>query len=366
MAIFACVNILFGSFIGNTPPEAIENRTMFLIRTFNGIAGIFMAPMGITWAFVTLSTTALYLKNINRYEHPKRFKTIGIMGLVMTGIFLTPLSLVPYDVYSAEKNFAEAFGEDWRDSIPNDIEQDHFLKTHYTIPIYFLGFPEKECEIKRDIKYHDDGDLKLYFDVYMPKEDSDDLPGKNSVIISIHGGAWALGDKGSGRRSRYFAAQGYVVFDIQYGLYEDFWDQFPEWAEDALGPPENTQGDFDIDDMAEQIGIFTKYLVNNSDDYNANLNSVFITGDSAGGQLTCLTALAIASGGYNDIFPSDNLTIKGYVPFYPANRKPKLYGLDGREEFIDPAKMVKKDSPPCLIFMGTSDGMVHPSIIEDF
>ncbi|TFF89897.1 MAG: alpha/beta hydrolase [Promethearchaeota archaeon] len=366
VGIYASINTLFGSLIGFTPPETTENSTIYLIRSFNGVAGIFMARSGITWAFISLSTTVLLLKTFNRYKHPKRFKTVGVIGLVMTGIFLTPLILVPYSVYSAERNFSEAFGDDWRDDIPNDIEEEFFLKTYYTVPMYFLGVPTKDCKILKDIKYHEDGDLKLYFDVCMPKEDDDDLPGKNSVIISIHGGAWAMGDKGTGQWERYFAAQGYVVFSIQYGLYEDFWKQFPEEAEDALGPPENVQGDFDIDDMAEQIGIFTKYLVNNSEEYNANLDSVFIAGESAGGQLTCLTALAIASGEYNDIFASDNLTIKGYVPFYPANRKPKLYGLDGKEEFIDPAKLVEKDSPPCLIFMGTSDGMVHPSIIKDF
>lgn len=366
VGIYACVNTLFGSFIGIRPPEIIENDTISLIRSFNGIAGIYLACMGITWAFICLSTTVLLLKTLNRYKHPKRFKTIGVIGLVMTGIFLTPLSLVPYSVYSAENNFTDAYGADWMDEIPNDIEEKYFLKTHYTVPTYFLGFSTKECIIEKDIKYHEDGDLKLYFDVCMPKEDGYNLPGKNSVIIHIHGGAFAIGDKESGQRLRYFAAQGYVVFSIQYGLNEDLFNQYPEIAKYVLNPPENVQGDFDIDDMAEHIGIFTKYLVNNAEKYNANLDSVFITGESAGGQLTCLTALAMASGKYNDIFASDELTIKGYVPFYPANRKPKLYGLDGREEFIDPAKMVEKDSPPCLIFMGTSDGMVHPSIIEDF
>jgi len=42
-----------------------------------------------------------------------------------------------------------------------------------------------------------------------------------SALIRIHGGAWVGGDKGFANMmqvNKYFAAQGYTVFDVQYGL----------------------------------------------------------------------------------------------------------------------------------------------------
>ena len=82
--------------------------------------------------------------------------------------------------------------------------------------------------------------------------------------------------------NKYFASQGYIVFDIQYGLHR------PDRKEDALTPI-NVLGDFNIDDMVRQIGEFTKYLEFNADKYNANLDSVFISGGSAGGHLSFFT-----------------------------------------------------------------------------
>jgi hypothetical protein len=57
----------------------------------------------------------------------------------------------------------------------------------------------------------------------MPLDRGEDLPGQNSTLIRIHGGGWVSGDKGGSnmvQMNKYFAAQGYIVFDIQYGLYD--------------------------------------------------------------------------------------------------------------------------------------------------
>jgi acetyl esterase/lipase len=147
--------------------------------------------------------------------------------------------------------------------------------------------------------------------------------------------------------NKYFAAQGYIVFDIQYGLYR------PNRNADALTPL-NVLGNFTIDDMLRHIGNFTYYLAKNANNFGANLDSVFISGGSAGGHLTCASALAINSGNYTDMFSSD-LTIKGLIPFYPANLLPLSFGTD---ELIRPSRLVTSSSPPCLIFHGTHDGLV--------
>ena len=168
---------------------------------------------------------------------------------------------------------------------------------------------------------------------------------------AIHGGGWVSGDKGMMnmlQMNKHFASQGYIVFDIQYGIAKN-----PLYLLDPLTPNYN-KGTFDIDDMMRQIGIFTNYLANNSKKYGANLDSVFISGGSAGGHLTCAVALAIACGNYTDMF-NTNLTIKGLIPFYPANGQMGFFGVSGSDIFKNPEKLITRNSPPCLIFQGTHD-----------
>jgi len=192
----------------------------------------------------------------------------------------------------------------------------------------------------------------------MPLNNTEGLPGEISTIIRIHGGGWVSGDKGLMnmiQMNKYFAAQGYSVFDIQYGIANN-----PLFSLDPL-TPDYKKGDFSIDDMMRHIGIFTKYLSNHSNKYGANLDSVFVSGGSAGGHLTIAVALAIASGDYSDLF-SGNLTIKGLIPFYPANGQMGFFGVSGRDEFKNPEKLIETDSPPCLIFQGTHDILNYFSI----
>ncbi len=358
---------LFGSALGLQPPEFYEHASnvIFLFGGYHGVIGMVVAVFALAWAFIFLSVTILLLKVMNHKKSPRRSYAVGLIGLVITGVFMMPLCITPYSVYTAEQNFAGAFGKDWKDDIPSDVEDKYFLKTPFSTPYYFLGFQPKECEIETDITYYEDDDIKLMFDVYTPKEE-EDSPGQNSVMIWIHGGGWTGGDKGNYRiqLNKYFAAQGYVVFDIEYGLYNGGSSRL---SRSTIAAPEHVQGDFNIDDMIRHIGIFTSYLVNHSNDYHANTNKIIVSGGSAGGHLTSVVALAIASGDYEDIFPSNiSKKVIGYVPYYPGNRLPTLLDIDGEEEFVDPAKLVESDSPPCLIFQGTNDGLVHPSIIQDF
>jgi len=319
--------------------------------------GIFLAPMATFLSFIFLSTTLLFLKLKKKRKNPKIYYGIALCGLVITGIFWLPLSLSPIGIIDAEKNFQEAFG-DWRGTIIAEDEQ-YFLKKTFSIPQYFLGIPPPNCIVKEHISYYNgtsgvDSGIKLYFDAYMPlnkgfKPNSNPLPGKNSTIIRIHGGAWILGDKGYGNMlqvNKYFASQGYIVFDIQYGL--------KDTGASLLATPEYLRGNFSMDDIIRHIGIFIKFLTNHSKEYGANLDVVFISGGSAGGQLTCATALAIHSGNYEHYFGS-NLTIKGLIPFYPANGGSVHYDIGGDPKLIDPILLVNNTSPPCLIYQGIHD-----------
>ena len=339
--VFAFV-IIFGSFE--------------VVTTFVAIVS---GQFGTFFSIIFLANTILLLKLKSRKRTTKKYYKTALIGFFVSGCLLMPLFVTNTTVRNAENTFSIAFGNDWRDQIPAGTN-DYFLQTPFSLTSYFLGSKPKASIIQTNTLFYNNESISLYFDVYQPLNSGQILPGENSVLIRIHGGSWVSGDKGMMnmlQMNKYFASQGYVVFDIQYGL-----DRNPLFELDPL-TPEYKKGNFNIDDMMRHIGIFTKYLVLHADEYGANLDSVFVSGGSAGGHLASAVALAIASGNYTDMFGT-GLTIKGLIPFYPANGQMVFFGISGSEEFKNPEKLIDQNSPPCLIFQGTHDILNYFSISE--
>jgi len=278
---------------------------------------------------------------------------------MLTVLNAMPLMAVPVSIQTAENEFSGVYGENWRCDIPQNID-NYFLPTQFNLYNYFLGFPHRDCNVETDVLYYDADGVKLYFDVYYPKGEYSDLPGNGSVIIKIHGGGWQYGDKSIGNvlvLNKYLASQGYVVFAIQYGLLDSGSSSF-------IPTPDNVKGNFTLHDMVYQIGNFTKLLETTyADTYNANLDSVFIMGLSAGGHLTGVIGL-----GYNDPYFAGNfsnaLNIKGIVPIYPPDFSP-YYLLPGDPisnplafEKFTPSNLADSTDPPAIIFQGLRDDVV--------
>jgi len=325
------------------------------------IFAIFSAQFGAFFSVIFLINTLILIKLKRHKWKPKKFKRKTITGLIVSFVMLLPLLLTHITTSTAHTHFSTAFGNDWRNKIPVNVNE-FFLKTPFSTSGYFLGIPAKDCKVKEHIEFYSREGINLHFDAYMPLNNGRDLPGQNSTIIRIHGGGWILGDKGGSDIipfNKYLASQGYIVFDIQYGLFDTFLTPLDPFT------PRYTKGNFNIDDMIQHIGNFTYYITDHAQEYGANLDSVFITGGSSGGHLTCAVALAIASGNYTDIF-SSSITVKGIVPYYPANGAMKWFGIDGKEEFKNPELLIKSDSPPCLIFQGTHDILNYFSIAINF
>ncbi|MFX0083007.1 MAG: alpha/beta hydrolase fold domain-containing protein [Candidatus Hodarchaeota archaeon] len=340
--IFAIV-IIFGSF---------EVVTTFI--------AIISGQFGVFFSIIFLANTILLLKLKRHKRINKKYYRTAILGFFVSGCLLMPLFMTNFTVINAKRSFATAFGDDWNNRIPSSTDQ-YFLRTPFSLTSYFLGSKPKECKIEKNTLFYEEEGIRLYFDAYMPLNGRAGLPGENSTLIRIHGGGWVSGDKGMMnmmQMNKYFAAQGYIVFDIQYGL-----DTNPLYELDPL-TPDYKKGDFNIDDMMRHIGAFTNYLSIHADEYGANLDSVFVSGGSAGGHLASAVALAISSGNYTDIF-SNNLTIKGIVPFYPANGQMVFFGISGSAVFTNPEILIDQNSPPCLIFQGTHDILNYFSISEN-
>lgn len=322
----------------------------------------FIPSVSLFYAFVFLNAGVLIIKLLPKKENIALKIVLLALSLTVFVICLLPFASAPFMASRAEKEYISAFGEDYLTS--SDYNFDQFRKFRFSVPEFFFGIPSKGVTVSKDVPFYEgtgstDEGLTLYFDAYTPAGDGDMLPGGYSVLVRIHGGGWTSGNKGflnNAQINKYFASQGYVVFDIQYGLNDI---KGTSWYS------EGAYGDYTVDDMVTHVGIFLDYISKHANEYNANTDSVFISGGSAGGNLALATGLALSDGKYGNI-PGKRVTIKGIIPFYPANGLADSFGVGASLQFINPGLLVKESSPPCLIFQGTHDGLVKYSVTREF
>ncbi|HWT77125.1 MAG TPA: alpha/beta hydrolase [Mobilitalea sp.] len=337
-----------------------------LLKTFKNVFfESVISEYALFFAIMFLSTGVLIIKLLDRKKYHLYYNIVLPTTIFIFLVCMLPLISIPSLLKNAEKSFREAFGESYKTNI--NYQGNYFRQSAFSIPEYFYGVPSDDYQVSRNIHFYKgtegvDKGLELYFDVYSPVKDGRELPGGNSVIIRIHGGGWTSGNKGASnfaQMNKYFAEQGYIVFDIQYGL-----NDVLNWLH-LLPVSQKNIGKFTIDDMVRHIGIFTSYLADHREEFKADINSVFISGGSAGGQLTLASGLGLSSGKYSSIL-NPEVHVKGLIPFYPANGLSQIFEIGGQMEFVDPALLVSKDSPPGLIYQGDHDGLVSASIAKKF
>lgn len=125
--------------------------------------------------------------------------------------------------------------------------------------------PGGVCE-SNDHSYIDDGSPFHMLDVYYPENAEGKLP----VIIDIHGGGWMYGTK---ELNKYYclalARRGYTVFNLSYRLVPDVI----------------------MADQLHDISMAFRWIYKNMDDFPCDKNNIFLTGDSAGGQLAAFASV---------------------------------------------------------------------------
>ncbi len=194
----------------------------------SGSIGMVSGNIAAYAAFIVLASTLVLLKLKDKRKNERFYNTIAIIGVICTISLLLPLIFTPISISTGEEAFSQTFGEDWEERIPEEIEYS-FSNSTYNLERHFLGSPSDRAELVEDVKYYEDEEIELYFDVHLPPENIENLPGSRDTIIKIHGGAWMYGDKGVGNtlpNSQYLASQGYVVFDVQYGLRDEEYGWF--------------------------------------------------------------------------------------------------------------------------------------------
>jgi acetyl esterase/lipase len=324
---------------------------------------------------LSLPIVTLLLYKLIPKEHKKILKSITFMGIILTVSLSLPFLTAPVSFIDANNQFADAFGRNWNEFHP--AVEDEFLDMQQVLIESWFGDPEPEPDSWRldsNHVYNETDEYKLKYDVYYPGPTGAQFIGEKATIIFMHGGGNTFGDKTNNiHYFRYFAAQGYVVFSINYRLLE---------AE--LSPRESRVGDYNIEDLMEDVARFTQFLALNEEEeelvHGADLDNVFLMGNSAGARLA-----GIAGFGYNDDEWGlhKKLKIRGICLFYPPNSmksmgsKDSFYyqkgftkykNIEDDPDFFDsytPSKLVDKDDPPCLIFQGTSDSLVSPKNAEE-
>ncbi|MHA1468436.1 MAG: alpha/beta hydrolase [Promethearchaeota archaeon] len=321
---------------------------------------------------ILLPIITVLLYKIVPKEHKKIIKSITYIGIFLTLSFSLPFLTTPISIIDANNQFADAFGRDWNEFHPG--VEDEFLNMQQVLIQSWFGEPELDPDSWRldsNHVYNETDEYKLKYDVYYPGPIGAQFIGEKATILFIHGGSWTSGDKTDHNPFfKYFAAQGYVVFSIDYRLIE------------TTGSPKQSRvGDYNVEDMMEDVARFTQFITINEEDdelvHDADLDNVFIMGISAGAHLA-----GVAGFGYNDdIWGLDNrLEIKGVILFYPPDDDSmsrlgsknsyyyqrgftKYKSVEDDPDFIDsytPSKLLDKNDPPCIIFQGSSDSLVSP------
>ncbi|MBK5289641.1 MAG: alpha/beta hydrolase [Acidimicrobiia bacterium] len=222
-------------------------------------------------------------------------------------------------------------------------------------------------EVRRNITFARAGGSELRLDVYSPVDPP--APGvRRPALVQVHGGGWVIGfkDRQGQLLMRHLAARGWVCFNVDYRL-----------------SPRATFPDHLVD-----VKRAVAWIREHADEYGIDPGFVAITGGSAGGHLTALTALTANDPKYQPGFESADTSVQAAVPFYgvydftnrnqvwPEDTLPrflepivmKAHLADAPEAFAaaSPIDQVRPDAPPFFVIHGELDVLAPIEDARDF
>ncbi len=198
-----------------------------------------------------------------------------------------------------------------------------------------------------DVPYIDDGEKGHLLDIYYPEGTTEKLP----VIIDIHGGGWMYGYKEINKNfCLKLSEKGFLVASINYRL----------------------AGDVLFCDQVRDIFASLKFLSEELKKYPADLDNVFLAGDSAGGHFACVTTAVNMNEDMQKDFDVEycGLNFKGVAAICPAVdlispnivmniTVPVLLGEKQKKskyrKYLNMGNIVSEDFPPFYINTATND-----------
>ena len=368
LCVVLCYAIL-GTFIGVT-----VLYLFFDTSTFGWLVAILYSSIAPA-LFVIFISCGIVIIRFSFMKNRNGIIIISGLCIFMFVSALIPYAAIPGGIADAENQMNETYGTAY-----TNLDTSLMRPEPYSLydNIYGVAIDESIFSVQENIEYLDNGVDKFFFDWYRPSGE-----GPFPVIIALHGGAWVIGDKGQMNVilfNRYFASQGYSVFDLNYGLFDvstlsgEAASTFGTFsALGGLSPDYN--GSYTLQQQIENIGEFTKMLDLNDTKYSADMDNVFVVGRSAGGHMASLVTLGYANPLYAGNF-STNITVKGGIWIYP----PTNFSRSTGSSFFDPmmqgslpieeqynkmsaAYLITNSTitPPIIIVHGSKDGLADYS-----
>jgi len=210
-----------------------------------------------------------------------------------------------------------------------------------------------------DIAYGEAGNRNL-LDVYRPTSHPQGCP----TLLQIHGGGWMIGNKEQQGLPlmNFLAARGWVCVACNYRL-----------------SPKATFPDHLID-----VKRALAWIRQHGAEYGADPSFIAVTGGSAGGHLSALTALTANDRALQPGFEDADTSVSACVPFYGVYDFLDRYNLRGKQsmapvlekyvmksspesgredwEKASPYSRVHADAPPFFVIHGTHDSL---AFVED-
>ncbi len=221
-----------------------------------------------------------------------------------------------------------------------------------------------EVEERKDVEYAVHDGERMLGDLYLPRRN-----GPGPAVIAVHGGAWGGGTSAHYRYwGPYLATRGITLFSINYRLCQPDRPTYPQAVHDVAAAVQFVRG------SASELGI--------------DPDRIALMGDSAGGHLSSLIALAgeepLFRSPYDGPYSSVSARVKAVVSVYGVYdliahwhrddllfrmREPrgieKFLGrspLDDRRIYFDGSPLsyatVRPDPPAFLLVWGQEDELV--------
>lgn len=225
----------------------------------------------------------------------------------------------------------------------------------------WVDYASGEYDILPNLTYAIANNTELKLDLYLPKNHGAPLP----TLVLFHGGGWVDGQK---ERNMFqllpYLSLGWAVINVEYRL-----------ARNSPAPA-----------AVEDCRCAMRWLAYHAKEYSLDTSKIVLTGSSAGGHLSLITAMLPADSPFNRQCATDNSTrwkeasepqinVAAVINWYGitdvadliegANAKHYamewLGSLSNRQELarqVSPLSYVRAGLPPILTFHGDADDIV--------